>query len=185
MLLAQGLPGVASARRRSRRRKVVAGVVLGGVASLSLTGVAAATDRLPGRAQDVVSRVVDGLTPFHVDRKHTPADPATSPSHSRPTDVSSAPRSATVPAPGMPSSSAADDKGGGSPSGSSSGGSGSGDDDSSPSTGPSESDGGGDDQGGSTSASNREPSDPPLSPRPTRSTGDGSDGSGSGGGHDG
>ena len=170
-LLSQGLPGISSARRRARRRKIVAGVVIGGVASLGLTGVAAANDRLPGGAQNVVSQVVDDLTPFHVEHKQTPTIPAPTPSHARPIGSALPPNSDVAPAPGNSGPSGSDDNGGG--------GSGSDDHSASPTPRPSESSGDGNDHDGSTSGSDREPSDPPMTPSATRTGGDGTDGSGS------
>jgi hypothetical protein len=177
-LLSQGLPGISTARRRARRRKIVAGVVIGGVASLGLTGVAAANDRLPSQAQKVVSQVVENLTQFHVDHKQAPTSPASVPSHARPTDGVTAPNSAVEPTPGKPSPSASDDKGGV--------GSGSDEDSASPTPRPSEASDGSDDHGDPTSGANRESSDPPVTARPTGTTGSGTDGSGSDyGGHHG
>ena len=52
------------AHRRRRRIAVTAAAIC--VTSIGLTGVAAATDTLPSGAQQVVSRVIDNVTPFHV-----------------------------------------------------------------------------------------------------------------------
>jgi hypothetical protein len=188
-LLSQGLPGIKAAQRRSRRRKIVAGVVLGGVASFGLTGVAAANDRLPGGARDVVSRVVNDLTPFHIAEKRTPTLSVPAPTRTHPSAVPTPPSAAAAPVPGVSGSGGSDDQGGvGSGGSDDQGGSGPGsaDDGSTPTPRPSETSGDGDDKGGA-SGSDREPSDPPVTPHPTKTTGDSpSDGSGgSGSGHDG
>jgi hypothetical protein len=70
--------------RMSRRSKLIAGTIIAGVSTVGLTGVAAANDQLPDGPQNVVSRVVDDLTPFTIDRAH-PTAPTGRPS---PTDTS-------------------------------------------------------------------------------------------------
>ena len=77
-LLQKGLPDIR--RRRARRRNVMVGAAVVGAMTVSLTGIAAANDSLPGRSQGVVAGVINGFTPFHVDDRHThpvtPSDPA-------------------------------------------------------------------------------------------------------------
>jgi hypothetical protein len=162
-LLSQGLPGVKAAPRRSRRRRIVAGVVVGGVASFGLPGVAAANDRLPGAAHGVVSRVVNNLTAFHIGAKGTPTMSVPAPTRTHPSAVPTTPRSAAAPVPGASGSGSSDDHGGGSGPGSADGGS-------TPTPRPSATSDHGGNKGGS-SGSDREPSDPPVTPRPTKTTG--------------
>lgn len=69
-LLTKGLPNLRQHRRRAHRRKVLVGAVLIGSMSTSLTGIAAANDRLPGPSQNVIAGVINGLTPFHIDDRH-------------------------------------------------------------------------------------------------------------------
>jgi hypothetical protein len=69
-LLTKGLPNLRQRRRRAHRRKVLVGAVLIGSMSTSLTGIAAANDRLPGRSQNMIAGVINGLTPFHIDDRH-------------------------------------------------------------------------------------------------------------------
>jgi uncharacterized membrane protein YgcG len=65
--LAALLDGAAPAGRGFRRpARIAAGVFLAGSASLALSGVAAAHDALPGPARDVVTTIVDDLTPFDI-----------------------------------------------------------------------------------------------------------------------
>lgn len=90
-LLLHGLP---SRRHRwTRKRTVIVGALLTGSMTMGLTGVAAATDRLPGSSQDVVAGVINDLTPFHIENRHPrPQRPANeehehpSPSHVPPSD---------------------------------------------------------------------------------------------------
>ena len=62
------------------RHRVGLVIAAAAMSTAALTGVAAAHDRLPQPAQTVVARVVNDLTPFHVDPSHVPAPPATHPS---------------------------------------------------------------------------------------------------------
>jgi hypothetical protein len=84
---------VARARRSTlARHRVGLAIAAIAVSTAGLTGVAAAHDSLPQPAQLVVSRVVNDLTPFHVDpsRANGPATeqrshpPATRPTESEP-----------------------------------------------------------------------------------------------------
>jgi hypothetical protein len=69
-LLRQGLPNL----RKRRRRTAAVGIVVAG--SMSMTGIAAAADRLPGPSQGVVTHVINHWTPFHVDdRRQRPTAP--------------------------------------------------------------------------------------------------------------
>lgn len=80
-LLLKGLPDIR--RRRARRRNVMVGAAVVGAMTVSLTGMAAANDSLPGRSQGVVAGVINGFTPFHVQDRHshpvTPSGPAAPP----------------------------------------------------------------------------------------------------------
>jgi len=78
--------------RRRRAARLTFGVVLAGTATLTLSGVAAAHDALPGPAQRVVTTIVNDLTPFSIDvprpsrptPAHVPVVPAGSPSTGSP-----------------------------------------------------------------------------------------------------
>jgi hypothetical protein len=165
-LLTNGLPAIRIAGRRSRRHKIAAGIVVGGIATFGVAGVAAANDGLPNGAQGVVSRVVNDLTPFHVDSTPTPPPPASTPAR-RPAVVPRLPPSVVAPPAGSdsvrPGSSAGpsadDDKLKPAPT---------------PTSDTSETAGDSDDTTG-PSGPNREPSDPAMTPRPSRTTGNGSD----------
>ena len=75
-LLTNGLPNLRQRRRRAHRRRVVVGTVLAGSMTMSLTGIAAANDRLPGASQGVIAGVINGITPFHIqDRRTRPVVP--------------------------------------------------------------------------------------------------------------
>ena len=72
------------------RHRVGLVIAAAAMSTAALTGVAAAHDRLPQPAQTVVARVVNDLTPFHVDPSHAHVPPAThptqSPTESEPTE---------------------------------------------------------------------------------------------------
>src|SRR5437660_10446894 len=78
-LLESGQPFDELARRR--RRRIVAGAVVVGATSLTLSGVAAAHDALPGPAQSVVRGIINAITPSDIDAPHRgpsqPGPPAT------------------------------------------------------------------------------------------------------------
>jgi len=75
-LLTNGLPNLRRQRRRAHRRRVVVGTVLAGSMTMSLTGIAAANDRLPGASQGVIAGVINSITPFHIqDRRTRPVVP--------------------------------------------------------------------------------------------------------------
>jgi hypothetical protein len=78
--------GIVRRRRagRSRRRRMRFAVAAAAATTIGLTVVAAANDKLPQPAQRVVSRLVDVLTPFHVDPA---AAPAVVPVKERPHDL--------------------------------------------------------------------------------------------------
>lgn len=108
-LLTKGLPNLRQRRRRAHRRKVLVGAVLIGSMSTSLTGIAAANDRLPGPSQNVIAGVINGLTPFHVDQRHphpgTPqvpdeTDDRSTPAHPEPSDEPGDDRGSESPEPG-------------------------------------------------------------------------------------
>jgi hypothetical protein len=167
-LLDQGLPALGIARRRARRRKIATGLVLGGIASFGVAGVAAANDRLPGGAQGVMSRVVNDLTPFHVDNRApvVPTAPSSTPAR-HPAAVPSGHPSPAAP----PVVASEHPRNSSSPS--------HGDDESKPthSPTPEPSETGGDTHGSAVpSGPDREPSDPAMSPRPSRTTGNGTEG---------
>jgi len=83
-LLRQGLPN--PRKRPGRWRAAVVGIAVAG--STSMTGIAAAADRLPGPSQGVVTHVINNWTPFHVDdhrqRPTAPTDPAPQPERQAP-----------------------------------------------------------------------------------------------------
>jgi hypothetical protein len=109
VLLTQGLPNLRRRRARGRRRRVLVGAVV--IGSMSMTGIAAAADHLPGRSRGVVTDVINNLTPFHVgvrdktDRPAGPSRPSPSvvhqpparPSHSRPSNPPTPSRERSTP----------------------------------------------------------------------------------------
>ena len=108
-LLTNGLPNLRQRRRRAHRRRVVVGTVLAGSMTMSLTGIAAANDRLPGASQGVIAGVINGITPFHIQDRHTrpvvprvpeqaPERPA--PTHPRPSGEPSGDPRSESPEPG-------------------------------------------------------------------------------------
>jgi len=109
-LLTNGLPNLRQRRRRAHRRRVLVGTVLAGSMTMSLTGIAAANDRLPGASQGVIAGVINGLTPFHIQDRHTrpvvpwvpeqvPEQPAPT-THPRPSGEPSGDRGSKSPEPG-------------------------------------------------------------------------------------
>ncbi len=73
-LLTKGLPNL---RRRAHRRNLVVGTAVVGAMTVSVTGIAAANDHIPGGSRGVVAGVINNLTPFHVhDRREHPGIPS-------------------------------------------------------------------------------------------------------------
>ncbi len=72
VLLANGVPVLAA----RRRRRIAASVALGGALSVAVTGVAAATDSLPGQSHDVITRIIHNYAPFGDGHPAPPATPA-------------------------------------------------------------------------------------------------------------
>ena len=73
------------------RHRVGLVIAAAAMSTAALTGIAAAHDRLPQPAQTVVARVVNDLTPFHVDPSHVPpvthpSGPAATPTHVEPSE---------------------------------------------------------------------------------------------------
>jgi hypothetical protein len=108
-LLTKGLPNLRQQRLRARRRRAVVGTVLVGSITMSLTGIAAANDRLPGGSQSVIAGVINGITPFHIqDRRTRPVVPRVpeqaperpAPTHPRPSGEPSGDRGSESPEPG-------------------------------------------------------------------------------------
>jgi hypothetical protein len=189
-LFTAGLPLAERARQRRRRRTIVTGAVIAGASSLTLCGVAAAHDALPGPAQRVMTGIINTVTPFHID--------GPGPGTSRPAPAVPAP--AVVSAPVSSAVTVANDGGKGASTGDRSGSgdsprSGSGRDASGDQPAPtpttSSSSGGSDGGGpGSDGGSSGGGGSVTSSPSPSVSAtsdggGGGSDGGGSGGGTDG
>lgn len=107
-----GTASLSAARRRRstlRTHRVGVAIAAAAISTAALTGVAAANERLPQPAQTVVARVVNDLTPFHVDPSHLPAahHPKRPPAPrttavSRPTETEPTEIETTGPQPGQP-----------------------------------------------------------------------------------
>jgi len=96
------------------RHKVGLVIAAAAMSTAALTGVAAAHDRLPQPAQTVVARVVNDLTPFHVDPSHGhvppathPSGPAATPTHTEPSEPAESEPAGSAPGESEPSESEA------------------------------------------------------------------------------
>jgi hypothetical protein len=60
------VPSSLAGRQLSRRTRVIVGTVVASMSAVGLTGVAAASNQLPAGPQQVVTRVINDLTPFTI-----------------------------------------------------------------------------------------------------------------------
>ena len=99
-LLDKGLPDIR--RRRARRRTAMVGAAVVGAMTVSLTGIAAANDSLPGGSQGVVAGVINGITPFHVHDRHSHPDTPSAPGSAPASDSDDGTSAPSTPRPSRP-----------------------------------------------------------------------------------